>query len=124
MTEQHAETSERILSYTTESLRKIKNELSNKNIKIGRTTIAKILDSMNYSRQQNQKMEQVGEPHPDRNAQFEHINKTAAKYLKDGIPVISVDRKKKENIGNFKNAGTEYCNKKDPRKVLDHDFFD
>jgi hypothetical protein len=113
---------ERVLSYTTMSLRKIEIELDSKGIKVGRTAIAKILTSMDYSRQQNQKMQQVGEPHPDRNAQFEHINKTAAEYLKRGIPVISVDTKKKENIGNFKNAGTEYRNKNDPRKVLDHDF--
>ena len=113
---------ERVLSYTTESLRKIEMELGNKGIKIGRTAIAKILDLMDYSRQQNQKMQQVGEPHPDRNAQFEHINKTAAGYLKQGVPVISVDTKKKENIGNFVNKGSEYRNKKDPRKVLDHDF--
>ena len=113
---------ERILSYTTESLRKIENELNGKGIKIGRTAIAKILDSMDYSRQQNQKMQQVGEPHPDRNAQFEHINDTAAKYLSVGDPVISVDTKKKENIGNFVNKGSEYRTKKDPRKVLDHDF--
>jgi len=113
---------ERVLSYTTESLRKLEVELKHKGIKIGRTAIAKMLDSMNYSRQQNQKMQQVGEPHPDRNAQFEHINKTAAEYLRIGVPVISVDTKKKENIGNFKNNGSEYRNKKDPRIVLDHDF--
>jgi hypothetical protein len=113
---------ERILSYTTESLRKIENELNGKGIKIGRTAIAKILDSMDYSRQQNLKMQQVGEPHPDRNAQFEHINKTAAEYWAFGVPVISVDTKKKENIGNFKNNGSEYRSKKNPRKVLDHDF--
>jgi hypothetical protein len=113
---------ERVLSYTTESLRKIEIELNNRDIKIGRTAIAKILDSMGYSRQQNQKMLQVGEPHPDRNAQFEHINKTAAGYLAAGEPVISVDTKKKENIGNFINKGSEYRGKKDPRKVLDHDF--
>ena len=113
---------ERVLSYTTESLRNLEVELKHKGIKIGRTAIAKMLDSMNYSRQQNQKMQQVGEPHPDRNAQFEHINKTAAEYLRIGVPVISVDTKKKENIGNFKNNGSEYRNKKDPRIVLDHDF--
>ena len=113
---------ERVLSYTTESLRKIESELGNRGITIGRTAIAKILDSMDYSRQQNQKMLQVGEPHPDRNAQFEHINKTASKYLKDGIPVISVDTKKKESIGNFAIKGSEYRKTKDPRKVLDHDF--
>ncbi len=113
---------ERILSYTTESLRKIETELSSKGIKIGRTAIAKVLESMDYSRQQNQKMQQVGEAHPDRNAQFEHINKTAAEYLASNDPVISVDTKKKENIGNFKNNGSEYRSKQNPRKVLDHDF--
>jgi hypothetical protein len=113
---------ERVLSYTTESLRKIENELHSKGIKIGRTAIAKVLDSMDYSRQQNQKMQQVGEPHPDRNAQFEHINKTASEYLELGVPVISVDTKKKENIGNFKNNGSEYRSKSNPRQVLDHDF--
>ena len=77
---------------------------------------------MGYSKQANQKMLQVGEPHPDRNAQFEHINKTAKAYLDKGDPVISVDTKKKENIGNFKNNGQEYRQNKDPRKVLDHDF--
>jgi hypothetical protein len=112
----------RVLSYTTESLRKIEDELKSKGIKAGRTAIAKILDTMKYSRQQNKKMEQVGEPHPDRNAQFEHINKTASEYLAAGNPVISVDTKKKENIGNFKNNGSEYRRKKEPRKVLDHDF--
>jgi hypothetical protein len=67
-------------------------------------------------------MLQVGEAHPDRNAQFEHINATAAEYIERGEPVISVDTKKKETIGNFKNGGQEYRGNKDPRKVLDHDF--
>jgi len=113
---------ERVLSYTTESLRKIESELEFQGIKVSYKTISKILDSMDYSKQANQKMLQIGEAHPDRNAQFEHINETAAKYLKAGEPVISVDTKKKENIGNFKNKGQEYRHKKDPRKVLDHDF--
>ena len=113
---------ERVLSYTTESLRKIEAELASQGITVSYKTVGKILDSMDYSKQANQKMLQVGEPHPDRNAQFEHINDTAAKYLKAGDPVISVDTKKKENIGNFKNNGQEYCHKKDPRKVWDHDF--
>lgn len=113
---------ERILSYTTESLRKIETELESQGIKVSYKTISKILDLMDYSKQANQKFLQIGEPHPDRNAQFEHINETAAKYIKSGNPVISVDTKKKENIGNFKNSGQEYRRKKDPRKVLDHDF--
>jgi hypothetical protein len=113
---------ERVLSYTTESLRKIETELKSQGINVSHETVGKILDSMDYSKQTNQKMLQVGEPHPDRNAQFEHINKTASEYIKDGVPVISVDTKKKESIGNFKNNGQEYRKKKDSRKVLDHDF--
>ena len=113
---------ERILSYTTESLRKITNELKKQGVTVGYVTVGEILDSMGYSKQSNQKMLQVGEPHPDRNSQFEHINKTAAAYIETGIPVISVDTKKRENIGNFKNNGKEYRKNQDPRKVLDHDF--
>ena len=113
---------ERVLSYTTESLRKIESELKSQGVNVSYKTISKILDSMGYSKQANQKMLQVGEPHPDRNAQFKHINKTAKEYLDAGDPVISVDTKKKENIGNFKNNGQEYRPNKDPRKVLDHDF--
>jgi transposase len=113
---------ERVLSYTTESFRKIERELKSQGINVSHETVGKILESMGYSKQSNQKMLQVGEPHPDRNAQFEHINSTAAKYLESGDPVISVDTKKKENIGLFKNNGQEYRIKKDPRKVIDHDF--
>ena len=113
---------ERVLSYTTESLRKIADELKDQGISIGHVTVGKLLESMGYSKQGNQKMLQVGEPHPDRNAQFEHINATAIEYIEAGDPVISVDTKKKENIGNFKNDGKEYRPKKEPRKVLDHDF--
>ena len=112
----------RVLSYTTESYRKIEMELKSQGIKVSHTTIGAILESIGYSKQANQKMLQIGEPHPDRNAQFEHINRRAAEYIKGGIPVISVDTKKKENIGNFKNNGQEYRQNKDSRKVLDHDF--
>jgi len=113
---------ERVLSYTTESLRKIKCELESQDIGISHETVEKILELMGYSKQANQKMQQIGEPHPDRNAQFEHINKTAAAYIEAGDPVISVDTKKKENIGNFKQNGQEYRPAKNPRYVLDHDF--
>ena len=113
---------ERVLSYTTESLRKIERELKAKGIKISHETIGKILTTMEYRKRANQKMLQVGEPHPDRNAQFEHINQTAAGYIGAGIPVISVDTKKKEKVGNFKNDGQEYRPKGEAREVLDHDF--
>jgi hypothetical protein len=112
----------RVLSYTTESLRKIQLELRKERIHVGHVTIGKILEAMGYSKQVNQKMLQVGDPHPDRNAQFEYLNETAAAFLKAGEPVISVDTKKKEKIGNFKNDGREYRPKKQARKVLDHDF--
>jgi hypothetical protein len=112
----------RVISYTTESLRTIADKLQESGIKVGYVTVGKVLESMGYSRQANQKMLQIGLPHPDRNAQFEYINKTAADYINAGVPVISVDTKKKENIGNFKNNGQEYRQKKQPRKVLDHDF--
>jgi len=113
----------RVLSYTTESWRKIAALLHDRyGISVSHVTIGEILDSMGYSKQANQKMLQKGEPHPDRNAQFEYINAVAAEYLEQGQPVISVDTKKKEKIGNFKNNGQEYRPSKNPRKVLDHDF--
>jgi transposase len=114
---------EKILSWTTESLRSIQKSLTERyNITASHVTIGTILEKLGYSKQSNQKMLQVGEPHPDRNAQFEFINTKANEFIKNGEPVISVDTKKKENIGNFINSGQEYRKKKDPRKVLDHDF--
>jgi len=114
---------EKVLSWTTESLRSIQRTLEEKhNIKVSHVTIGAILESLGYSKQANQKMLQVGEPHPDRNVQFEFINKKAKEFIEAGEPVISVDTKKKENIGNFKNPGEEYRRNKEPRKVLDHDF--
>jgi hypothetical protein len=100
---------EKILSWTTDSLRDIGRKLSEGyGEQITYVTAGSILEAMGYSRQVNQKMLQVGERHPDRNAQFEFINTKAGEFIKAGEPVISVDTKKKENIGNFKNPGTEY----------------
>jgi len=114
---------EKIISWTTESLRSIQNTLAEEyNITASHVTIGSILEDMGYSKQANQKMLQVGKPHPDRNEQFEFINGKAKEYIKAGEPVISVDTKKKECIGNFKNPGQEYRRNKEPRKVLDHDF--
>lgn len=111
------------LVWTTWSVRKIAEELLNCfGYDIHFTSVRKELEAMGYSRQQNQKMRQIGEQHPDRDAQFKYINDTAENFLKAGEPVISVDTKKKENIGNFKNNGSEYRPKGNPRQVLDHDF--
>ena len=92
------------------------------NIEVSHVTISTMLENMCYSKQANRKMLQIGEPHPDRNAQFEFIDKKAKKFIKIGEPVISVDTKKKETIGNFKNPGQEYRQSNDTRKALDHDF--
>lgn len=114
---------EKAVSYTTMSLRRMENILlADYGIKVSHTKISSILDAMGYSRQANKKCLQTGTPHPDRNAQFGFINSTAEGFLQKGEPAISVDTKKKENIGNFKNSGTEYRQKKSPRPVLDHDF--
>ena len=114
---------EKVLSYTTLSLRAIQKKVFELfGEKVSFRSVGTILERLGYSKQANQKMLQVGEPHPDRNKQFEFINDKSARFLKQGLPVISVDTKKKENIGNFKNNGQEYRKSGDPRKVLDHDF--
>ena len=113
---------EKPLRYTSKSLRNISEALADKGINVCHTIVGKVLERMGYSKQQNQKMKQVGSQHPDRDAQFRFINDTAEEFLNNDEPVISVDTKKKENIGNFKNNGSEYRPKKDPRPVLDHDF--
>lgn len=110
------------LRWTTWSLRKIANELLSFGITVSQNVVSRALDVLGYSKQQNQKMYQIGEQHPDRDAQFRFINETSSEFLANGEPVISIDTKKKENVGNFKNAGAEYRPAKSPRKVLDHDF--
>ena len=110
------------LRWTTKSLRNLSEELKAEGMSVGHVTVGKLLEQMGFSLQVNQKMKQVGKEAPDRDAQFQHINDTVNAYEANGNPVISVDCKKKENIGNFKNNGAEYARKKTPVKVLDHDF--
>ena len=110
------------LRWTTWSLRKIASELLKYGITVSQNVVSRALDALGYSKQQNQKMYQVDEQHPDRDAQFRFINETSSEFLSNGEPVISIDTKKKENVGNFKNAGAEYRPIGRPRKVLDHDF--
>lgn len=111
-----------LLLWTTKSLRNLEEELKKKEFSIGYRKIGYLLKDMGYSLHLNQKMDQVGARHPDRNEQFKHINNTALDYTSKGLPVISIDCKKKENIGNFKNGGAEYAPKGKPVRVLDHDF--
>ena len=82
-----------------------------------------MLQQLGYSLQSNRKPKE-GANHPDRNAQFEHINRKVRDYLKRGDPVISVDTKKKELVGDFKNNGQERQPKGQPGKVQGHDFAD
>lgn len=114
---------EQVLWWTTLSLRGISDILEHDfGLHAGKDVVARTLKELGYSRQQNQKQLQVGAPHPDRNAQFEFINAQAQDYLAAGDPVISIDCKKKELLGNFKTSGSEYRLKRNPRLSLDHDF--
>ena len=109
--------------WTNLSHQDIADELKTRhNITICANTAGRLIEKLGYSKQANKKMNQVGEPHPDRDAQFTYLNEQNDEFLNAGEPVISVDTKKKENIGNFKNNGQEYRQAKDPRFVLDHDF--
>ena len=114
---------EKVIHWTTQSLTSIASTLKKEyGIEVSHTVVAGELTKMGYSKQLNQKMLQVGSAHPKRNEQFEYIDTTSKAYIAEGVPVISIDCKKKENLGNFKNNGAEYRQTKNPRKVLDHDF--
>ena len=109
--------------WRSRSLRNITKELAEKGIVIEKSTVQRIVRELGYNRQQNRKMEQVGEAVADRDEQFAFIRSQKDEAMQEGTPVISVDTKKKENLGNFKNAGTEYRPSGSPRRVCDHDFF-
>jgi transposase len=111
------------LRWTIKSTRILSEELAVKGYKVCKSRVATLLSEIGYSLQSNQKTIE-GNQHPDRNAQFEHINANAQEFIWKGLPVISVDTKKKENVGNYKNSGKEYRPKKSPRKVNGHDFAD
>jgi transposase len=110
---------EPLLKWTSKSPRNIERALGNK---ISDTSIATMLRGMGYRLQSNRKERALTPSHPDRNGQFEYINAQAKGFMKAGLPVISIDAKKKENIGNFKNNGREYAPSGSAPKVLDHDF--
>jgi len=110
------------LLWTTKSLRNLEAELRTQGYSVSYRTIGTLLADLGYSLQLNQKNLQVGEEHVDRDAQFQFINARAQEFIEQGDPVISVDTKKKENIGNFIGKGAEYAPKGKPVEVLDHDF--
>lgn len=109
------------LRWTCKSERKLAAELKAMNHHTSPRTVGRLLRGMNYSLQANKKTIEGGS-HPDRNAQFEHISKQVSGQIADGQPAISVDTKKKELIGNFKNSGRELRRKGQPEEVLVYDF--
>ena len=112
------------LRWTCKSVRNLESELRKLGYDVSYKTVGNILHDLEYSLQGNRKTSEGNDDHPDRNEQFEYINQKAKIFLRKGIPVISVDTKKKELIGHYKNNGMEWRNKNDPIKVLSHDFPD
>ena len=88
----------RVILWTTLSWRKIAEHLEKQGFKASHTLVASLLSEMGYSKQVNQKIIQLGKPHPDRDAQFQFINRKSEEFLSLGLPVISVDCKKTENL--------------------------
>ena len=111
------------LRWTCKSTRTLADELRGRRHPISHEKVAQLLRQMNYSLQGNRKTEE-GEDHPDRDAQFRHINRQVQGALRQGQPVISVDTKKKELVGNFHNAGQQWREKGLAERVAGHDFPD
>ncbi len=111
------------LIWTSKSIRKITAELLALGYKVSHEVVRHCLMELGYSLQANKKTKEGGDS-PDRDAQFEHINKTAKEFAESGDPVISVDCKKKELIGEYKNNGQEWTPTKNPIEVNVYDFID
>lgn len=111
------------LLWTSKSLDHLADALHEQGYEISIPTISALLTKNEYSMQANKKRFE-GSTYEDRNSQFEYINELVKKTLEEGNPVISVDGKKKENIGNYKNNGKEYARKGSPIEVNAYDFVD
>jgi len=111
------------LRWTCKSTVNLAEALTRQGHPVGPWTVGMLLREAGYSLQSNRKTKE-GSGHPDRNAQFEHINTTVQQFQQRGQPVVSVDTKKKELVGPFKNGGREWQPKGEPEEVLVHDFVD
>jgi hypothetical protein len=111
------------LRWTCKSVRKLAEELCAQGHQIGPQTVSELLHDLDYSLQGTRKTRE-GSDHPDRNAQFEHINRRAKAFQRAGEPVVSVDTKKKELVGDFANRGKEWHPAGKPVPVRVHDFID
>lgn len=109
------------LRWTCKSTRTLAAELTGRRHAVSHEKVAQLLRGMNYSLQANRKTEE-GADHPDRDAQFRHINRQVQLALRQGQPVISVDTKKKELVGNFRNAGRQWREQGSAERVAVHDF--
>jgi transposase len=109
------------LRWTCKSVRKLAEELQRQGHRASYRLVARLLHELGYSLQANRKTRE-GSSHPDRNAQFEHLNGTVKSFQRRGQPVVSVDTKKKELVGDFKNAGREWAPQGNPEQVRIHDF--
>jgi hypothetical protein len=109
------------LRWICKSTRNLSARLTRQQHPISHETVAQILRDQHYSLQSNRKTEE-GADHPDRDAQFRHINAQVKRALATGTPVISVDTKKKELLGNYRNSGRQWLPAKQPVKVNGHDF--
>jgi Rhodopirellula transposase DDE domain len=111
------------LRWTCKSTYQLAHALQQQGHRVSQRTVYTLLDALEYSLQANRKTEE-GADHPDRDAQFEYIYQHVKRFQKAGQPVISVDAKKKEPIGNYANSGEEWEKRKEPRRVRTHDFPD
>jgi len=110
------------LKWTSKSTRHLSDELYKKGYEVSYETVRVILKKLGYILQGNDKS--LEDSHPDRDEQFKYINKQVKEFLRNNFPVISVDTKKKELIGNYANKGKEWRKKGSPREVNGHDFPD
>jgi transposase len=111
------------LRWTCKSVRQLAAELTGQGYGIGRQKVADLLHALGYSLQANSKTKE-GAAHPDRNAQFEYLDAQVQAFQARGHPVVSVDTKKKELVGEFKNGGREWRPQGEPQAVRVHDFAD
>jgi len=111
------------LRWTCRSTSQLAAQLQRQGHRVGERTVAMLLHRAGYSLQSNRKVRE-GAAHPDRNVQFEHINAQVLAFQRRGQPVISVDTKKKELVGDFRNGGREWRPRGEPEEVRIHDFQD
>jgi transposase len=111
------------LLWTCKSTRNLADELAGQGHVISHDTVGRLLEELGYSLQANRKTRE-GKDHPDRDAQFQHISRKVQRFQRRGQPVVSVDTKKKELLGDFKQFGREWRPRGDPERVRTHDFRD